>query len=163
MAKNLRWLIIPKTSENRKVDRVYIIKEDRRIYDKLKEEPSSPLQKNKMSEKVRNRVRYMVALVIGFTEGNRVKDESISDGFVRLDTLKEKDKAIIKAIAVVEEGDLSILTDKQKVYEIADQYAASGIHILKEKALGSDLNTYLKKLEAKLIEKYRENKSKLSS
>lgn len=131
-----------------KVDRVYIRKDDKEVYDQLqKKDPTSPFYKKE------NRVVYMAALARGFKDGGRLELNN-REGFIRLTTLKEKNKAIIKAIAVQEENTLDVLGDKEKVYKIADEYAAGGLQLLKGKVLEQNSGSYVKKLESELMETF---------
>ncbi|KXB07693.1 hypothetical protein AKJ51_00260 [candidate division MSBL1 archaeon SCGC-AAA382A20] len=135
-----------------KIDRVYIRKEDKKVYDKLQDEdPTSPFFERE------NREVYMVALARGFIDGERLGLNN-REGFIRLATLKSKDKAIIKAIAVQEEETLGILGDKEKVYKIANEYAAGGLQLLKERVLKQNIGSYVKRLESELIETFDNSK-----
>lgn len=138
--------------ESKGPDRVYIRKADRSVYDQLNNKmKSSPFYKKK------NRVLYMAALVIGFTDAERLELTS-KEGYILLESLEDVDKAIIKAIAVAEEGDLNALVDKEKVYTIADEYAAGGIQLLKDEILGGGYGSYIKKLESRLVEESKKIK-----
>lgn len=131
-------------------DRVYINKKDREIYQKLQEKTISPFKGKD------NRVLYMLTLALGFVEGERIEfSPGERLGYILLKTLEDEDKAIINAIAVYEKGDLSILGHKKEVYTIADEYAASGIQLLKDEVFGGKYGTFLKKLEYRLIETYK--------
>ena len=137
-------------------DRVSIRDKDKEIYDELqKKDKSSPLL-NK-----RNRVLYMLALITGFSEGEPIKLDK-KKGYILLENLSDEDKVIIKAIAVSEEKDLSVLTDREKVYTIADEYAAAGIRLLKKKILGREYGSYIKELESELIKQIRRIEGALS-
>lgn len=122
-------------------DKVFI--SDRDTYDRLKNH--GPIKGKK------NRVYYMAALAYGWINGERIELES-KEGYLRTSYLKDSDKALIKAIAVAEKDDLNVLTEKDKVYSIADEYAASGV-ILLEGAVFGKSGSFQKKLEKKLIRK----------
>lgn len=132
-----------------KTDRVYIRTDDREgIYDKL-------LDENGLFEHLENRIPYMLALTRGFQEGVRLDlEEEKTEGFILVKTLKERDKALIKTIAISEEEDLSVLNNKKKVFRIADEYAAGGIQLLKERIFGKNFGSYGKRLESELKESY---------
>jgi hypothetical protein len=49
---------------------------------------------------------------------------------------------LLKAIAVSEEGSLDVLSDKKKIYSLAEQYATGGLKLLRNIAFekfGKDL------------------------
>ena len=73
---------------------------------------------------------FMLALTIGFVEGRRVELESKKEELTRTEYLDDKEKSIIKAIAVMETGSLEVLLDKKEVYSIAEEFAAGGIKLL---------------------------------
>lgn len=134
-------------------DRVNIRSKDREICDNLLEEeegPQSPLEGQE------NRIPYMMALTRGFHSGERLDlSEEKTEGFILLSTLKDRDKALIKVIAISEEEDLSVLDDKKKVFNIADEYAAGGIHLLKNRIFGEEFGSYTKRLESELRKAYQ--------
>jgi len=136
---------------NKKIrDRLFINRRDREDYERLKRRDSPFAGKE-------NKELFMLALVAGYVDGNRIplKDR---DGFVRLEYLNDREKSIIKAIAITEEDNLDVLLDEDKVYTIAEEYAASGIKLLKSNVLQE---CYIKKFENKVLEKYNKIKSKL--
>lgn len=136
-------------SDNGTPDRLYI--PDRDPYEKIS---NSDYLKDK-----KNRVYYMMALTLGWVNGERIKLDS-REGYVRTSYLKDTDKALIKAIAVAEEEDLNILTEKEKVYSIADEYAASGVILLKDEVFGKS-GSLPKKLEKRLKRKNDEIQDEL--
>lgn len=131
-------------SEGKIPDRVSIRKSDRKEYERLKER-DSPFVKRE------NKDLFIMAMITGFHEGSRIELDK-KDGFVRTEYFTEREKAIIKAMAIKEEENLEILHDKEKVYSIAEEYAAGGIKILKDKALGGEFASYFKKPESDLID-----------
>ena len=100
---------------------------------------------------------FLMAMIMGFSERSRTPLDRQKDSFVRIEYLKEREKSIITAIAVADEGDLSVLADKRKVYSIAEEYAAGGIKLLKEKVLGG-YGSFIKKLESELVEGFEKIK-----
>jgi dnd system-associated protein 4 len=123
-------------------DRVNIRKSDKKDYDRLKEK-DSPFAG------CENKDLFIMSMMVGFHEGSRLELDK-KEGFVRTEYFSEREKAIIKAIAINEEANLEVLRDKEYVYSIAEEYAAGGIKILKEKALGDDFANYFKRLESDL-------------
>jgi len=137
---------------NKEPDRLYIRKSDRKDYDRLLEKDSPFVGKE-------NKDLFIMALIIGFHEGTRIKLDK-KEGFFLLYHLNDKENSIIKAIAVAEEGDLNILLDKKKVYSIAEEYAAGGIKLLKDKVFSGGYGSYIKKLESELIDEFERTKNK---
>ena len=124
-----------------------IRKSDRKDYDLLKDRDSPFAGKG-------NKELFLMAMIIGFRNGRRVKLDT-RDTFARIEYLNSKEKSIIKAIAVAEDGDLNVLLDKKKIYSIAEEYAAVGIKLLKEKVFGEEPGSYFKKLESGLLDDFR--------
>ena len=137
---------------NKEPDRLYIRKSDRKDYDRLLEKDSPLVGKE-------NKDLFTMALITGFHEGTRVKLDK-REGFFLLYHLNDEENSIIKAIAVAEEGDLNILLDKKKVYSIAEEYAAGGIKLLRDKVFSGEYGSYIKKLESELIDEFERIKSK---
>ncbi len=129
-------------------DRIFIDSADRKDFERLKK-PDAPLAGKE------NKELFMMALIVGYNEGNRVplKDKY---GFVRLEYLSEKEDAVIKSIAISEEDSLGVLLDKDKVYTIAEEYAAGGIKLLKNQVMGKRYGDYIKWFESKIIDKFTE-------
>lgn len=140
---------------NKEPDRLYIRKSDRKDYDRLLEKDSPLVGKE-------NKDLFTMALITGFHEGTRVKLDK-REGFFLLYHLNNEENSIIKAIAVAEEGDLNILLDKKKVYSIAEEYAAGGIKLLRDKVFSGEYGSYIKKLESELIDEFERIKSKRDS
>ena len=139
--------------ENKAPDRLNIQKSNRKDYDRLLEKDSPFVGKE-------NKDLFMMALIIGFHEETRVKLDR-KEGFFLLYHLNDKENSIIKAIAVVKEGDLNILLDKKKVYSIVEEYAAGGIKLLKDKVFSGGYGSYIKKLESDLIDEFKKFEEEL--
>ena len=132
--------------ENKGPDRLNIRRSDRKDYARLLEKDSPFAGKE-------NKDLFIMAMVVGFREGARVELDR-KEGFIRIEYLNPNEESIIKAIAVAEEGGLDILLDKRKVYSIAEEYAAGGIKLLKDKVFSGGYGSYIKKLESELTEEY---------
>lgn len=129
--------------------RVYICKSDREIYDRLKYS-DGPFKGRK------NKEIFMMAVIMGYYRG-QVKGEVTSpEGYDHIDNLGQERRTIIKAIAVAEEG-MEVLTDKERVYSIAEEYAVTGIKILDSMANSPEYD-FTKKLESILVEEYDSKK-----
>jgi len=105
---------------------------------------------------------FMLALTIGFVEACRLVLESSKEELTRIEYLNGKEKSIIKAIAVAETQDLNVLLNINKIYSIAEEYAAGGIKLLIQKVLSVEYGSYIKRLGDELEEKFKEIKEKIS-
>lgn len=132
--------------ENKEPDRFYIRKSDIEDYKRLKER-DSPLEKKS------NKDLFILALSIGYFEGIKLELDN-KEGFVRTEYLSEKDKSLISALAVAEEGNLDVLLDKKKVYSIAEEYAAGGIKQLKDMVFSGGYASFSKLLESAMIDEF---------
>lgn len=131
------------------VDRVNIRESDRKEYERLKERDSPFSGKE-------NKDLFIMAMITGFHEGSRIELDK-KYGFVRTEYFSEREKAIIKTIAIYEEGNLEVLNNEEKVYSIAEEYAAGGIKILKNKVFGGEFASYFKILESELIDELKKD------
>jgi len=96
---------------------------------------------------------FLLAMAIGFKEGFKSKiNKKESGGLLRVDSLKDKEKDFIKAIAVASTGDITVLLNKRLPYIIAEEYANGGIKILDREILKNPIGSYDKHLAAKLID-----------
>jgi hypothetical protein len=129
-------------------DIIYIRKGDKESFARLQEE-DSPFRSKE------NKDLFIMAMAIGFNEGKRIEigpGERISGGYFRTSYLTDREKALIKAVAVADSGDFDVIANKKRVYEIAESYAAGGIESLKRSVLGGKYEDYSKKLEVALLE-----------
>lgn len=143
--------------KNNEPDRLNIEQSDREKYYNRLLKRDSPFAGRE------NKNLFIMAMVTGFREGARVKLRK-KEGFVRTEYLSPNEKSIIKAIAVATEGSLDVLLDKRKVYSIAEEYAASGIKLLKDKVFSHEYGSYIKKLESELVDEFEKiNKMKYNN
>lgn len=96
-----------------------------------------------------------MSMLMGFKEGGTLELDQ-KEGYVRTEYLNDEEQALIKTIAVANEGTLNVLIDKKKVYDIAEQYAAYGIRLLHDTVLSGEYGTYAKKLESELLQIFKE-------
>lgn len=130
-------------SERKKVDRLYVDRRDIKDFNRLKDN-DSPFAGSQ------NKDVFLAAMVIGYHEGSRLELKH-KEGYVREEYLTKEDLALIRSIAVSEEGNLNVLLDKQKVFSIAEEYAAGGIKLLKARVFSGEYGSYSKKLESELL------------
>jgi hypothetical protein len=130
--------------------RLYIDRSDREKYDRL-------LEKDGVFAGKDNKDIFMIAMAIGYSRGVRVK-LTRKEGYVRFEYLKDRDKSIIKAVAVAATATLDVLLDKKKVYSIAEEYARGGIKLLVDMVFGGGFGSFEKKLESELVEEFEKIK-----
>jgi len=129
-------------------DRLYCRKKDRKEYELLAKE--GPFEGKKLID------IFMMAMIAGFHEAHKIELDK-KEGLILLQYVPRKQKTIIKAIAVAEEGNLDILLDKKRVYSIAEEFATGGIKSLKEKVFSGDYGSYIKRFESELAEEFENN------
>ena len=134
-----------------KIDRFYVERKDFDAFNSLKEK-GSPFAG------AHNKEIFLAAMVVGYHEGCRIELKS-KEGYFHEKDLTREEAALIRAIAVAEENGLNVLLDKQKVYSIAEQFAAGGISLLKAKVSSGEYGSYAKKLESELLRSYESIKT----
>jgi len=128
-------------------DRLHIRKVDVETYKLLAKERSSFLNGKE------NKELFIMAMVYGFLRGNRLKLDK-KEGFIREEYLKDEYRTVMKALAMKEEGGLEVLLNPQKVYSIAEEYAAGGIGYLKNDVFNKKQGSYVKRFEELLVKLY---------
>lgn len=132
---------------NKTPDRINVRKNDIENFKILLREKDSPFFKKD------NKDAFIMAMIFGYFNNNTIPLDK-KEGFIRIEYLSLEEKSLIKAIAIEKANDLKILLDKQKVYSIAEEFAAGGIEILKDAIFGKKFGSFIKKLEADLVETY---------
>ena len=127
-------------------DRLYINKKDKDLYSQL-------LGKNGPFEGKDNKHIFMLSLAYGYKYGKKT-DIVEREGMVRTEYLDKNEKSMIKAIGIAEKNSLNTLIDKKLLFNIAENYANTGLHILYEEAFSNGVNfdLYFKKLESELAQ-----------
>ena len=128
-------------------DRLFVKKEDHGDFKLLQEAKDSAFYKRG------NKEVFIMAMIMGLKQGSRISFQTKQE-FVREEYLNDDERILIRAIAVAEEKTLSVLLDMTKVYQIAEEYAAGGIKILKEAVFTQRHGSYIKRLESELIEDF---------
>jgi len=140
-------------SEEKKVDRFYVERKDFGEFNRLKDK-DSPFAG------AHNKDIFLAAMVVGYHEKCKVPIKT-KEGYFHEKDLLPTEEALIRAIAVSEEGALSVLLNKETVYSIAEQYAAGGIAYLKNKVFDVEsYGSYAKKLEGELLRAYEKTVKK---
>lgn len=130
------------------VDRLYVDRKDLDDWKRLKD-IGSPFAKSD------NKDIFIAAMIVGFHEGSKIElGKGRKEGYFFSDNLKPNELALIRSIAVSEEGNLNVLMDEAKVFSIAEQYATGGVKLLKNKVFSGEYGSYAKKLESDLLGEY---------
>lgn len=125
---------------------VFIDESDREDYRKLLDEEDSPLHG------IGNPAIYLLAVAVGYYKGERVELDN-RDDWTRIEYFDDRDLSLIKAIAVQEEG-LDVLLNQKEVFRIAEEYATTGIKLLKNEVYSGDYGNFIKRLESDLVKEY---------
>ena len=106
----------------KKIDRVYC--DNLKEYQILREETS-------FFQKGGNPEIFIMAMALGFKKGIKTPLKKGKEGVVRLTYFKEENISMIKAVAIIDTKSVEVLSDKEKIYSIAEEYANTGIKLLK--------------------------------
>lgn len=123
-----------------KLDRIFIEVNDRKKYDFLKN--MVPFFKTNTGAS-RDNVKVFMYVVVYAIKNNISKRalKGSPEGYFKLDTIKDDDHAIIKSIAVHDEG-IDVLSDPAKIYTIVQEYANAGIKSLYDEIKQLDESQY---------------------
>ena len=126
-------------------DRINISKKDRELYESLKEVS--------VFKDMSRKDQFLLTMATGFkNESKRGLDTK--DGFFLAKDMGPEDRALIGAVAVFDQGDVSVLSDKKKAWGIAEQYAHAGVRLLLSKVQSSQWETFPKLFEQEVLEAY---------
>jgi len=129
-------------------DRFYIDKSDRKLYEKIEEEEMFK-GKNRKDE-------FLFAMAIGFKNKVKPSLKTPKDGFFLTKDLKPEDEALINAMAVWESNSVDVLSNKEEVFKIAEEYAHGGARILHDSIGSTQFGSFSKQFEKMLHEIYEE-------
>ena len=133
---------------------VVIGNEDRELYDRLKETEEIFRVKGLEWKDI-----FIIAVGWGVRKNSRKQiQKQYSGGLFRTSYLREEDEALLAAVALYDASDEKILADgeKEKVVEIAEEYAHGGIHELWDWVQSTPLETFEKDFEAEVVKLARE-------
>lgn len=88
------------------------------------------LDKNTEKQRVSNLDMFMLCLGVGLESAEKRDLPPRKSDAIRLETIKESTLAIWKALALLDTQDPMVLLDEDKIYDVIEQYAASGLKIL---------------------------------
>jgi len=126
------------------IDRLYVDEiGDKKIYDMLKND--EPFFKNNSS----NKELFLFAMALGFKNQKRLPLGKRLGYFLEKD-LKYEDHVLLNAIAISETQTLDVLTDKEKIFKIAEEFAHGGLKILSKEIGPGQFGSFSKNFELKL-------------
>ena len=123
-------------------DRIYIDKKDRKLYDEI--------------EFFKGRSRkeqFLLAMAYGF-KNNINKKIDKQEGFFLTKDMRPEDEALIYSVALKHYGKIEVLASKNKIYQIAEEYARVGIKLLHDEVVSSEFGSFDIKLEKELNKIY---------
>jgi len=138
-------------------DRIYIEKGDRENkYKKLLDLPVFSYMENKDI--------FLYAMAVGFHSGVR-KQINSREGFFLTNLLEDQHEynALLYAVALIETKNNDILADIKEVYNIAEEYANSGISFLLSKFEQIQFGNYLKHIEKEVITEFEKLKDMVNA
>lgn len=98
---------------------------------------------------------FLMAVAKGFSLKARTRLQN-KESFVRTEYLSDREDAILKALALHETNDWTILSDPKEIYSIAEEYANGGIKHLKDEVFDKQYGSFIKKLESLLVDKSKD-------
>lgn len=99
------------------------------VYEKLRTDELSPFSGATYKD------IFLYAMAYGYRHSFREELQKPQPN-IPLSAFSEEEKWVVKAIAVDEMGKLEVLSDKRKVYEIAEQYANGALDAIYTEVLG---------------------------
>ena len=125
-------------------DRLNIDKDDRELYAEVEGEDVFKGRDNKDL--------FLFAMAMGIASGVS-SPLNAKEGFVRTEYLKPEDQTLINAVAISEKrGSVDLLSQKEAVYRIAEEYAHAGIKLLADKTRSTQIGSFHKQFEKELRE-----------
>lgn len=143
------------TDEDKDIDRVFIRKQDREIYQTLRTQEGD-------LQGASNTELFLIAMMFGYEKNKKldinVMDKEpplLNDGLIRTVSFSTDAWDLIKAFAVHIDQDVNVLENNDRMLDIAQRYAYEGISILNEK-YNEDKYKFLDYLENQIDEKFDE-------
>jgi hypothetical protein len=129
-------------------NRLYIETGDRDLYNSLEgREPLKGLSHVNV---------FCIAMAFGFKEGIKTPIKK-KDGFIMHSTMRESDWRLIKAVAIADTGNLGIAADIGQCGSIAEEYANTGLHLIRglvESTATGELETTIERM---IMTRYNES------
>ena len=143
------------TAEEKDMDRVFIRKEDREIYQTIRTQEGD-------LQGASNADLFLMAMMFGYDKNSeediKVMEKEppkLNDGLIRTVSFSTDAWDLIKSFAVHIDQDVNVLADNDRMLDIAQRYACEGISVLNTK-YNEDKHGFLKYLEGLIDEKFDE-------
>lgn len=138
------------------IDRLYINKGDKeKYYDKIDVFKKIGIYEGKEQKKDDRKDQFLIAMAIGFQNQDRIPLKPGGDVLTLNKYLKPEDEALINAVAIKTTGSVDVLSNKEEVYKIAQEYANEGIKFLFDDEKETKFGSFDKKLEKRLQNYYK--------
>ena len=144
------------TDEEKNIDRVFIRKEDREIYQTIRTQEGD-------LQGASNADLFLMAMMLGYDKNcekniNVMEKEppKLNDGLIRTISFNTDSWNLIKSFAVHIDQDVSVLADNDRMLDIAQRYAFEGISVL-NKMYNKDKHKFLDTLENLINKKFEED------
>lgn len=143
------------TGETKEIDRVFIRKEDREIYQTIRTQEGD-------LQGASNADLFLIAMLFGYHKNKKLnvnvmdkKPPKLNDGLIRTVSFDTDAWDLIKSFAVHIDQDVNVLVDNDRMLDIAQRYAFEGISELNKK-YDKDKHGFLNYLEELIDEKFDE-------
>lgn len=144
------------TDEDKIIDRVFIRKEDREIYQTIRTQEGD-LQGAENSD------LFLMAMMLAYDKNKdedvKIMDKTppkLNDGLIRTVSFSTEAWDLIKSFAIHIDQDVNVLSDNDRMLDIAQRYANEGISIL-NKMYSKDKHGFLMVLEELIDKKFEED------
>jgi hypothetical protein len=140
--------------QDRIPDRIYIDEEDRVLIKTIDDHPEADVRQLLSNNAPANRNRkeqflYFMAVGVAHNTQLPIKKRE-SGGFFLLKDLKPEDNTLIDTVAIWDQGNADVLSDRAKVLEIAERYAHAGVRFIADNIDSQQFGSFLKKMEQDL-------------
>lgn len=73
-----------------------------------------------------NKEFFFLSMALGLSHKDK-RPLTQREGFVRAEYLQESDRALLKAVAIVESQDMAVLQNTEQIFGLAEEYAMGGL------------------------------------
>ena len=143
------------TAEEKDMDRVFIRKKDREIYQTIRTQEGD-------LQGASNADLFLMAMMFGYDKNSKedikIMEKTppkLNDGLIRTVSFSTDAWDLIKSFAVHIDQDVNVLANNDRMLDIAQRYACEGISVLNMK-YNEDKHGFLKYLEDLIDEKFDE-------
>lgn len=108
-------------------DRIHIDESHHDLYKELTTEREDAFQPFKTMKDL-----FLLATFVGYRRGERIRLEKRKDIFAWARFSAQEDVPVLRALAITETGDVSVLANQDELLTIAEEYANGGIVEIRE-------------------------------